>query len=105
LHEELKTFNVLTRKYFYPLCSNFDCYKQPGYHTRLENAELMAERVLALPMYSTLSFELVDYICDAIYQILKSKILHYGKLPTAIIAGILSLFELFGSPIMGIGVV
>jgi dTDP-4-amino-4,6-dideoxygalactose transaminase len=105
LHEELKKFNVLTRKYFYPLCSDFDCYKQPGYPTRLENAEIMAEKVLALPMYSTLTFEMVDYVCDAIYQILKSKILHYGKLPTAIIAGILSLFELFGSPIMGIGVV
>ena len=27
LHEELKKYNVFTRKYFYPLCSDFEWYK------------------------------------------------------------------------------
>ena len=27
LHEQLKQYNVFTRKYFYPLCSDFEWYK------------------------------------------------------------------------------
>jgi len=68
LYERLKRFNIFTRKYFHPLCSQFSCYRQlpsaqPG---RLPNAERAAREVLSLPFYGALSNDEVQRICDAI---------------------------------------
>ncbi|WP_211922660.1 DegT/DnrJ/EryC1/StrS family aminotransferase [Solidesulfovibrio aerotolerans] len=59
LHAELKKHNVLTRKYFYPLCSTFECYKKlPS--SRPENlpvATRVAAECMALPFYGALPDE------------------------------------------------
>jgi dTDP-4-amino-4,6-dideoxygalactose transaminase len=70
LHEQLKTFNIFTRKYFYPLCTDFDCYKHLD-DAHLVNAKVIAQHVLTLPIYSGLLEEQVDYICELIKQIIK----------------------------------
>lgn len=66
LHEMLKEYNIFTRKYFYPLCTEFDCYKNQNEFYEVPNAHYVANRVLTLPIYSSLSLETVDFICDAI---------------------------------------
>ncbi|SHI73762.1 DegT/DnrJ/EryC1/StrS family aminotransferase [Clostridium intestinale] len=57
IHERLKEFNVVTRKYFYPLAIDFDCYKGKYNEDNLFNAKYISERVLTLPIYGELSVE------------------------------------------------
>ena len=68
LWEALKLFNVVTRRYFSPLCSHYPFYSTlPS--ARPENlpvAERVAERILCLPLYGTLEAEVVEDICSII---------------------------------------
>ena len=71
LHAALKDFNVHARKYFYPLCSSFPCYRElpssaPG---NLPVAERLARQVLCLPLYGTLEEESVNTICRVIAEL------------------------------------
>ncbi|WP_084726220.1 DegT/DnrJ/EryC1/StrS family aminotransferase [Sporobacter termitidis] len=70
LYEELKAHNIITRKYFYPLCSNLQCYKDlpSADKARLPVANKVADSVLALPLYGELSHEEVAYICRIIRE-------------------------------------
>lgn len=70
LHERLKEYNIFTRKYFYPLTSNFQCYKGKYENQKLDNARYISERVLTLPMYGELDIEDVNKIADAIKEII-----------------------------------
>lgn len=69
LFEELKEYNIFTRKYFYPLITDFDCYKEEYKDIELPNAKYISDRVLTLPMYGDLDLEIIDYICKAIKKI------------------------------------
>ena len=64
--EELKTHNILSRKYFYPLTNSFDCYKGQYNVEETPIAKHIADRVLTLPLYADLEFEDVDRICKII---------------------------------------
>ncbi len=68
LHEQLREFNIVTRKYFQPLCSEYDCYRHlPSAHrSRLPVATRVAQEVLCLPFYGALGDDDVHRICDAI---------------------------------------
>jgi dTDP-4-amino-4,6-dideoxygalactose transaminase len=69
--ERLKTYNVLARKYFYPLCTDYACYRElpSSAPSLLPVATAAAAQVLCLPLYGTLSLEAVDGICDMIAHI------------------------------------
>lgn len=58
--------NIYSRKYFYPLTSSFQCYKNRFSIEDTPNAKYISERVLTLPLYSDLSLKDVDRICDII---------------------------------------
>lgn len=64
LHEKLKEYNVFTRKYFYPLCSSFECYDFNPEETPI--ALDISKRVLCLPIYPDLDIESVQQICTII---------------------------------------
>ncbi len=68
LYENLKQYNIFTRKYFYPLCSQFQCYKQhPSSSPKnLPIAEKVTEEVLSLPLYGYLEEKDINKICDII---------------------------------------
>ena len=67
----LKEYNIFSRKYFYPLTSDFECYKDINYNKEnLKNSKYISERVITLPLYESLRLEEVKYICD----VLKEKI-------------------------------
>lgn len=68
LHEELKEYNVFTRKYFYPLCSDFKWYEhlESARKENLPQAQKVVTQVLAMPYYGDLQIESVEKICKVI---------------------------------------
>ncbi len=68
LYEKLKEYNVISRRYFYPLCSNFQCYRDipSASESRLPVANKVADSVLSLPLYGRLPTDHVEKICDII---------------------------------------
>ena len=66
VYENLRLNNVYTRKYFYPLTSAFDCYKEQFDANKTPVALDVSRRVLTLPIYPELAIEDVDRICDVI---------------------------------------
>lgn len=73
LCERLNRYNVFPRKYFYPLCSNFQCYRDipSAAESRLPTANNIADTVLSLPLYGRLSDDDVIKICSIIKSIHK----------------------------------
>ena len=66
--EALKEHNVMARKYFFPLCTDYECYRDlptaaPGLLPVASNA---VKEVLCLPLYGTLPLDAVDVICDIV---------------------------------------
>ncbi|MEI7595163.1 MAG: DegT/DnrJ/EryC1/StrS family aminotransferase [Bacteroidota bacterium] len=68
IYEELKKVNIFTRRYFYPLISDFSTYKAlpSSSHENLPVAIKAANEVLCLPIYPDLDLETVVFICDFI---------------------------------------
>ena len=66
LFKALEDRNIIARKYFYPLITDFGCYKEQYNSVNIPNAKYISERVLTLPMYADLSEEVVNMICDII---------------------------------------
>ena len=62
----LKQHDIFARKYFYPLITDFDCYRGcDGFDSSCTPvAKHVAHCVLTMPMYADLSLEDVDRICD-----------------------------------------
>lgn len=67
LYERLKEYNIFTRKYFYPLCTDFDCYNYDS--SNLENAKLVSKNILTLPLYFELEIDEVIAICQIIRRL------------------------------------
>ncbi|MCR5106562.1 MAG: DegT/DnrJ/EryC1/StrS family aminotransferase [Lachnospiraceae bacterium] len=69
VYDILAEHNIYSRKYFYPLINEVECYRDILEHGNTENAKWVSERVLTLPMYASLEKEDVDRICDIITEI------------------------------------
>lgn len=70
LYESLKPHSIFTRRYFYPLISEFPMYRglpsaQPGL---MPVAEKVSTSVLCLPIYPTLTLDEVDMIVELIRE-------------------------------------
>lgn len=65
IYQEFKKYNVFTRKYFYPLCSDYACYKDIPSSSRanLPIAQKVSQEVLSMPFYGGLTVKDVDKIC------------------------------------------
>lgn len=70
LYFKMKEQNVLGRRYFYPLISEFSTYRglESADSKNLPNAHKMADSVLCLPMHHELSKEDMDRILDIIVR-------------------------------------
>jgi len=68
LYEKMKGFGVHTRRYFYPLISEFPMYRAlaTSHRDNLPVATRAASQVLCLPIYPDLPLEKVEEICDFI---------------------------------------
>ena len=69
LYEKMKANNVLGRRYFYPLITNFELYKNiPSANpVNLPLANKIANQVICLPMHHALRKEDVKRVIDNIY--------------------------------------
>ena len=70
LYAKLKENNILGRRYFYPLISNFPVYRglESAKPENLPVATKLAEQVLCLPIYADLADEDVTRIIEIIRQ-------------------------------------
>lgn len=66
VYEEFKKYNVFTRKYFHPLCSDYECYKHlpSSDPASLPVASKAAHEVLSMPFYCGLSVSDLEKICN-----------------------------------------
>jgi dTDP-4-amino-4,6-dideoxygalactose transaminase len=71
LHQALKEFNFHTRKYFYPLCSQYPCYAglRSARADNLPIAGRIAGQVLCLPIYGTLPHDTADALCALLREL------------------------------------
>ena len=70
LYYKMKEVDVLARRYFYPLISEFSTYRglPSADPTNLPNAHKMADSVLCLPMHHALSDEDLNRILDLVVR-------------------------------------
>lgn len=66
--EELAKNNIFTRKYFYPLITDMECYNKQYDSSKTPIAKYISNRVLTLPLFEGLSLEDVNRICDIILK-------------------------------------
>ena len=66
IFDKLRKENIFARKYFYPLTSNFECYRDSFSSQETPVAEYIADRILTLPLYADIKLEDVDRICNII---------------------------------------
>ncbi len=58
--------NILARKHFYQLANTYPCYSVDFNKDSTPVAEYVAEHLLSLPLYSDITKEEIDRICDAV---------------------------------------
>lgn len=70
VYEELKKYNIFTRRYFYPLISQFPPYKglESAATGRMPVAERTAEEVLCLPIYPNLDQNVLQLIQEFLFN-------------------------------------
>ena len=70
LYAKMKSQNVLSRRYFYPLISEFSTYRglESADPENLPNAHKMADSVICLPMHHALSEEDIQRTLDCILK-------------------------------------
>jgi dTDP-4-amino-4,6-dideoxygalactose transaminase len=75
LYASLKKENIYTRRYFYPLISEFPSYKglSSAAQSNLPVAEKVAQQVLCLPIFPDLELNYVNKICSLLKEICNAK--------------------------------
>lgn len=68
LMELLNSNGIYPREYFYPLINEFDAYKGFGTVKDTPIAKQISERILCLPMYSSLTDKDIERICTIIVE-------------------------------------
>ncbi|MBQ9364753.1 MAG: DegT/DnrJ/EryC1/StrS family aminotransferase [Schwartzia sp.] len=71
LFEALGEQNVFPRKYFYPITSDFECFKGRYDYLALPNARYAADHVMTLPLYGALQIDTAKDIADMIREMAK----------------------------------
>ena len=66
LHKNLKYDNVFARKYFYPIATEYGCYKHLKNNASVKTAYKTSLNIMTLPIYSNMPLDVVDYVCNSI---------------------------------------
>ena len=69
--KELDKNGIVARKYFYPITSSFDCYKDKFTPEKTPIALSISQKVLTLPLYADLDLTIVDKISQIIMNMKK----------------------------------
>lgn len=65
LYNKFREQNIMTRKYFYPACTDYECYKN-DLSVKLSDLSVVNDlkhRVLCLPYYGSLEAKTLEFIC------------------------------------------
>ena len=68
LHDFLLKKEIGTRKYFYPLIPDCECYHEKYKTIQLPVAKRVAEQILTLPLASSMTDEDVQLVCSALQE-------------------------------------
>lgn len=68
IYEYLKSNDIFSRKYFYPLTADQACFKNKYKESHLPKARELSKRSLVLPLYEGLKDEDIDRICELIIR-------------------------------------
>jgi len=73
VYEEFKKYNIFTRKYFYPLCSDYEVYNklESSSIANLPASNDLKNKVLCLPYYGDLEHEIIIKISNIIKSLSK----------------------------------
>lgn len=63
VYEKLKSEHIYSRRYFWPLASDYECYRECK-QDDLSRAKQVSDQILCLPIYPGLDKKSLDYICD-----------------------------------------
>jgi len=66
LSSYLEANSIFARKYFYPIATNYQCFNDKYANCDVPVAEYTSQRILTLPLYTDLSLDDVDRICNLI---------------------------------------
>ena len=66
LYHRLRQYNVMARRYYYPLINEYDCYQSVPLARPVPVAEKVSGRILTLPVYAGLSENDVENICEIV---------------------------------------
>jgi dTDP-4-amino-4,6-dideoxygalactose transaminase len=71
IYDELKAREIFSRRYFWPICTDFDCYKNATIHTVHESpiSNKVKDRVLCLPFHSGVQTEHIETISDVLTEL------------------------------------
>lgn len=69
LFDALAEKQVFTRKYFYPLVTDYECYASIYGNADIPVARSAARNTLTLPISGTTTLEEIDYVCDGIAEL------------------------------------
>lgn len=69
VYDQLKEQNIYSRKYFYPIVSEYECYKEYD-SSKTPVAKYVSEHILTLPIYADLTIKQVNEISNVIHNIL-----------------------------------
>ena len=69
IYDELKKYDIYSRKYFYPLTNSFECYHGKFDVEATPVAHSISLRVMTLPLYADLKISDVERICDIIKKL------------------------------------
>jgi dTDP-4-amino-4,6-dideoxygalactose transaminase len=74
VYEKLKEYNIFTRRYFYPLISKFPAYRnlESSKEYNLRTANIIAIKVLCLPIYPDLIFNDMKNICELFIRFIEN---------------------------------
>ncbi|GAA3574291.1 dTDP-4-amino-4,6-dideoxy-D-glucose aminotransferase VioA [Marinobacter xestospongiae] len=77
LYSEFRKRNILVRRYFYPLVSEFSIYHNP--EAIYEQAERASKRVICLPIYSEMDGHDFDRVIACLQAVLKDSVSEKGR--------------------------
>ncbi|MDD3665056.1 MAG: DegT/DnrJ/EryC1/StrS family aminotransferase [Bacteroidales bacterium] len=66
VYENLCNENIYCRKYFYPLISDFTCFREMFDSGNTPIAKHISQNILSMPIYADLELDTVDIICNII---------------------------------------
>lgn len=68
LFEFLQTKNIIARKYFYPIITDYECYRDQFDSSLTPIAKRIGDRILTLPIAASMTDEDIERCCTALKQ-------------------------------------